>query len=185
MDCSPPGSSVHGISQARILTWVAVSFSRGSSRPRDGTCVSCISCIGRWILYHWAMREASKQTCPDVYKSICHPPEALCTFSRNPQRFWNILPLESFWVCSNSDKKHDIIYHIPSNWMHTAFEVKQIWVLIAAPSLASCVTLANYFTSLWLLFICKIKVQIALPHLAFVRIKWDIHTKNLNWLWAL
>ena len=35
MDCSPPGSSVHGISQARILEWVAISFSRGSSRPRD------------------------------------------------------------------------------------------------------------------------------------------------------
>ena len=34
MDCSPPGSSVHGISQARILEWVAISFSEGSSRPR-------------------------------------------------------------------------------------------------------------------------------------------------------
>ena len=40
MDCSPPGSSVHGIVQARILEWVAVSFSRGSSQPRDGTCAS-------------------------------------------------------------------------------------------------------------------------------------------------
>ena len=37
MDCSPPGSSVHGILQARILEWVAVSFSRGASQPRDGT----------------------------------------------------------------------------------------------------------------------------------------------------
>ena len=37
MDCGPPGSSVHGISQARILEWMAISFSRGSSRPRDGT----------------------------------------------------------------------------------------------------------------------------------------------------
>ena len=44
-DCSLPGSSVHGISQARILEWVAISFSRGSSRPRDQTHVSCISCI--------------------------------------------------------------------------------------------------------------------------------------------
>ena len=35
MDCSPPGSSVHGISQARILEWVAISLSRGSSQPRD------------------------------------------------------------------------------------------------------------------------------------------------------
>ena len=37
MDCSPPGSSIHGILQARILEWVAISFSRGSSRPRDRT----------------------------------------------------------------------------------------------------------------------------------------------------
>ena len=45
MDCSPPGSSVHGILQARILEWVAISFSRGSSPPRDQTQVSCVSCI--------------------------------------------------------------------------------------------------------------------------------------------
>ena len=54
-DCSPPGSSVHGISQARILEWVAISFSRGSSWPSDGT---CISCFGMWILYHWAIWKA-------------------------------------------------------------------------------------------------------------------------------
>ena len=55
IDCSPPGSSVHGISQARILEWVAISFSRRSSQPRDQTHVSC---IGRWALYHWATRKA-------------------------------------------------------------------------------------------------------------------------------
>ena len=54
MDCSPPGSSIHGILQARILEWVAIPFSRGSSQPKDQTRVSCISCIGRQILYHWA-----------------------------------------------------------------------------------------------------------------------------------
>ena len=43
VDCSPPGSSVHGISQARILEWVAISFSRGSSQPRDQTQVSHIA----------------------------------------------------------------------------------------------------------------------------------------------
>ena len=51
MDCSPLGSSAHGISQARTLEWIAISFSRESSWLRDGTHVSC---IGRWILYHWA-----------------------------------------------------------------------------------------------------------------------------------
>ena len=54
-DYSPPGSSVHGISQERILEWVAISYSRGSSWPRDRTHISCIFCIGRQILYHWAI----------------------------------------------------------------------------------------------------------------------------------
>ena len=54
-DCSPPGSSVHGIPQARILEWVAIASSRGSFWPRDQTCVSC---TGRWILHHCASREA-------------------------------------------------------------------------------------------------------------------------------
>ena len=49
-----PGSSFHGIFPAKILEWVAISFSRGSSWPRDRT---HISCIGRWILYHWAAWE--------------------------------------------------------------------------------------------------------------------------------
>ena len=43
MDCSPPGSSVHGILQARTLEWVAIPFSRGSSQPRDQTHFSCIA----------------------------------------------------------------------------------------------------------------------------------------------
>ena len=42
MDCSWPGSSVHGILHTRILEWVAISFSRGSSQPKDQTCISCI-----------------------------------------------------------------------------------------------------------------------------------------------
>ena len=55
MNCSPPGSSVHRILQARILEWVAISFSRGSSRPRYQTRVSCIA--GRFFTI-WAARKA-------------------------------------------------------------------------------------------------------------------------------
>ena len=55
MDGSPPGSSVPEISQARILEWAAISFSRWSSGPWDWTSISCIS---KWVLYHWATREA-------------------------------------------------------------------------------------------------------------------------------
>ena len=79
MDCRLPGSSVHGIFQARILEWLAISFSRESSQPRDPT---CISCIGRWILYHWATWKAqeflaaakSLQSCPTLYDPIDSSP---------------------------------------------------------------------------------------------------------------
>ena len=58
MDCSLPGSSVHRIFQVRIQEWVAISFFRGSSQPRDQTHIPCVSCIGRQIFYHWATWEA-------------------------------------------------------------------------------------------------------------------------------
>jgi len=72
MDCSPPGSSVHGIIQARILEWVAISFCRESSQPRDQTYISYVSCTGRCIIrfglfvclfvYYWATWEAKTKT---------------------------------------------------------------------------------------------------------------------------
>ena len=61
--CSPPGSSVHGIFQATILEWIAISYSRGSSQPRDQTHVSCISRIGRQILYRHTSWEAPFNNC--------------------------------------------------------------------------------------------------------------------------
>ena len=59
VDCSLPGSSVHGILQARILEWVAISFSRGSSRPRDQTQVFCIA--GRRFRACWDLRDHLSQ----------------------------------------------------------------------------------------------------------------------------
>ena len=58
LDCSPPGSSLRGIVQARVLKWVAIPFSRGSFQPRDGIRVSCIA--GRFFVI-WATREAPKE----------------------------------------------------------------------------------------------------------------------------
>ena len=59
MDCSPAGSSVHGIFQARILEWVAIPFSRGSSQPRNQTCI-----VGGSITA-WATKEA--QLCSQAF----------------------------------------------------------------------------------------------------------------------
>ena len=63
--CDFIGYTLHEISQARTLEWVAISLSRGSYWSRDQT---RISCIGRWILYHWAIREAG----------------FICIYSRSP-----------------------------------------------------------------------------------------------------
>ena len=67
MDCSPPGSSVHGILQARILEWVAMPSSRRSSQPRDWNHISYVFCIGRRVLYHQ-----------------CHLGSPRCSFHRCP-----------------------------------------------------------------------------------------------------
>ena len=69
VDVSLPGSSVHGISQARILEWVAISFSRGSIQPRDWTHVSCISCIGRQVLYHLSHQGSPRGSHPRCGKT--------------------------------------------------------------------------------------------------------------------
>ena len=68
-DCSPPGSSLHGIYQAKVLEWVAITFSRGSFWPWDWTCVSCIV---RQILNHWATRERKVKKAQSCM-TLCDP----------------------------------------------------------------------------------------------------------------
>ena len=67
MDHSPPGSSVHGILQARILEWVAMPSSRGSSRPRNQTHVSCVSCIAGGF---FTAEPPGKPTCLSLFRKI-------------------------------------------------------------------------------------------------------------------
>ena len=62
MDWSPPGSSVHGIFQARILEWVAISSCRRSFQPRDRTHISCVSCIAGRFFTSWAPGETTTST---------------------------------------------------------------------------------------------------------------------------
>ena len=75
LGCSPPGSSVHGFFQARLLEWTAISSSRGSSQPRDWTHMSSVSCIGRqnFFFYHCATWDAPSNLFPIMLsiKSIC------------------------------------------------------------------------------------------------------------------
>ena len=105
MDYSPPGSSAHGLFQARVLQWAAISSSRGSSQPRDWTHVSCISCTVRQILDHWAtweahstltlQQKADKNTpewvWPDSNKTFY--PDTTMEISSNFHLAWNIILL--------------------------------------------------------------------------------------------
>ena len=69
MHCSPPGSSVHVVFQARILQSVAISLSKGSSWPRDQTHVSCVFCIAGRFFTCWAIREEIHYTYNQKLKS--------------------------------------------------------------------------------------------------------------------
>ena len=85
MDCSPPGSSVHGIPQARILEWVVISSSRASSQPKGQT---RISCIGKQILCHQML---SHQGSP---KKGCK-----CTYVQNISRVTDVE--NKLWLLGN------------------------------------------------------------------------------------
>ena len=92
MDCSPPGSFVHGILQARILEWVAILFSWGSSRPRDQTWVSCIA--GRFFTL-WATREAPSLKVSDILYNTQRAHLKLCPYPSQVPRICGV-PSPSF-----------------------------------------------------------------------------------------
>ena len=120
-DCSLPGSSIHGILQTRILEWVAISYSRGSSQSWGRNHVSWISCIGRQILYHYChlgspiLRVFSIVTSLHTYAqsfqlfvipwTVAHQAPLSREFSR--QEYWSRLPfptpgessLPRDWTC--------------------------------------------------------------------------------------
>ena len=123
VDCSPPRSSVQGISQARILEWIAISFSRGSSQPRNWI---CILCTGRRIL-HWATWDFSSpvkefETVLNFLGSWRTKPAALCCslmlFLRHCWKLscavlWTLMKLNGFFrhsfssfKCSSCDVRH-------------------------------------------------------------------------------
>ena len=86
MDCSPPGFSVHGIFQARILEWVAISYSRRSSQPSDQTRISHVSCISS--LYHSATCEAPADP-RGMYRYIY---EGMCTKAQRERQMEALKP---------------------------------------------------------------------------------------------
>ena len=137
MDCSLPGSSLHGILQARVLEWVAISFSRGSSWPRDQTQVSRIP--GRRFNL-WATREA-QENCPWVLSTLIWVQRGLGTLSWSIHTFPTMTRRGSYLTLS-----------FPSN--HSPSLIKKLvllWqVTIYPPSVPKiCKTPCNNNSKLW------------------------------------
>ena len=71
VDCRPPGSSVHGVLQARILEWIAIPFIRGSSQPRERIGLPYISCIGRRVFTTSSTWEAPPKSAIQCFSLTC------------------------------------------------------------------------------------------------------------------
>ena len=113
MDCSLPGSSVHGILQPRILEQVAISFSRGSSWPRDQTQVSCI--IGRFFTF-WAILYVYNLSIKNT--SLKKKKHKKSEFLMKRQKFFYIKLMNLFgcFVIGMTQKLHPHIPHF-SHWL--------------------------------------------------------------------
>ena len=99
MACSPPGSSVQRMLQARILEWVAISFSRGSSQPRDPTHVSCIAggfftteSPGKPPVFNVLVTQSCPTLCDPMDSTAC---QALLSMGFSRQGYWSGLPFLS------------------------------------------------------------------------------------------
>ena len=98
INCSLPGSSAHGVLLAKILEWVAISFSRGSSWTRDRTRVSW---IGRCVPYHWAVREARST----IYLAILFQTNAIHPVYFDTELLLLILSVNNM---KSSDNRQDV-----------------------------------------------------------------------------
>ena len=140
MDSSPPGSSLHGILQARILEWVAIPFSRGSSQPRDRTWVSHIA--GRRFII-WATREAHHLAKKVKVKSLSRvrlfaTPWTLAyqappSMGFSKQEYWSGLLLSYYIYKQKTNRKplSPVLFSEPTClWMLSPLALfSQVWVL--------------------------------------------------------
>ena len=150
LDCSSSGSSVHGISQVRILECVGISFSRGSSQPRDWTHVSCISLQ---ILYCGTTREAQTliqfssvaQSCPTLCNLINHSTPGLPVH----HQLLESTQIHVHWAGDAIQTSHPLSSPSPpalNLYQHQGLQMgipRQCLAAAAAKSLQSCLTLCD------------------------------------------
>ena len=145
MDCSPPASSVHGILQARILEWVAISYCTGSSWPRDQTRVPCISCIGRWILYQlrhlrspglWVISSVQSVSCVRPFATSWTAAQQASLSITNSRNLLKLMSIESV-IPSN----HLILWRplllLPSIFHSIRVFLRESFLLIRRPKYCS------------------------------------------------
>ena len=117
MDCSPPGSSVHGIYQARILEWVDISSFMRSFQPRNQNHIPCISHIDKWILYHWATWKACHTNlscccCCSVAQScltLCDPMGCIMPGFPVLHHLPELAQTHVHWVCNAIQPSHPLV----------------------------------------------------------------------------
>ena len=108
MGCSPPGSSSHGVFQARLLEWAVIYSFRGSSWLRDGNCVSCIFYIGKRTLYHLHHQKRHHISLSVASKAYLLLPllrrnTLINSFFKKKKNKWNVFP------CSAAI---DLLFHV-------------------------------------------------------------------------
>ena len=147
MDCSVPGSSVHGVSQAKILEWVAIPFSKGSSAPRDQTRVSCLS---RWQVgslplvppgkrIDWHFTEEILPHMPQCRCPCCPPVTAdICQTVKYPNTFWNtviptqtnLLPKYPSCISISGKKRKEILcWNVQGKHIHRS-PANELWAIL-------------------------------------------------------
>ena len=147
-----PGPSVHGVFQARILEWVAISPSRGASQLRDQTCISCISGIGRQVLHHRRHPGSPPSTIPYLcvftfllfYTYVCTLGNSTVFrasyYTLIFLSFIYKLPPGSWWdLCSPalSSAKHQVLTPgLPGNFLFPSL-LKTVHILTASNKLPS------------------------------------------------
>ena len=135
MDCSPPGSSVHEIFQARILEWVAISFSKGSSSPRDETWISCAA--GRFFT-NWANSPFQRLSDPIlIQKSLlsllqCLLGEVIPNLCLDILFLIDSISKSSFRFTTVLDRRYRDVVYVPSS-THVRMPYPYPWVRTPSP----------------------------------------------------
>ena len=121
MDCSPPGSSVHGISQARILEWVVISFSKGSSQPRDQTCISCLAC--RFF--------TTEPPGKPLNGLLVSKTEFLCFLKLWAPRFRRLEQEDSHWIRTRKPESSSPVCHSQAVWTQARSLFNESWTCLS------------------------------------------------------